>query len=84
MLLRKLLISLGLAKAPTPVRLYAAMGGGVGLLPIAGYYAWKNRAKLAGLLGRARAATPRTFKASGVANGVPPVSRSDSYASTGL
>lgn len=52
-MLRRLLLALGLAKAPAPVRNYLAVSSFVGTVPALAYVAWKNRSKIAPLLQRA-------------------------------
>ena len=43
MLLRSLLVRLGLAKAPTPVRSYLTASSLIGALPAAAFFGWKYR-----------------------------------------
>jgi len=43
MLLRSLLVRLGLAKAPTPIRSYLTASSFAGALPAAAYFGWKYR-----------------------------------------
>ena len=43
MLLRSLLVRLGLAKAPTPIRTYLTASSLIGALPAAAFFGWKYR-----------------------------------------
>lgn len=40
---KKLLLAVGLAKAPTPVRTYVAASSFFGTIPALAWVAWKNR-----------------------------------------
>jgi hypothetical protein len=48
-MLKQLLITLGLRKAPAPVRTYVAASSLVGAVPALAYVAWKNREQLRSL-----------------------------------
>jgi len=50
---KKMLVLFGLAKAPTPVRMYLVASGAVGAVPAALFLAWKYRGKIAPMLRRA-------------------------------
>ena len=45
-MLTKILMALGLRKAPMPVRHYLAVSSFVGAVPAIAWVAWKNREKL--------------------------------------
>lgn len=49
---KKLLITLGLAKAPAPIRTYFAVSSLVGTIPALAYVAYKHRDKLRALMHR--------------------------------
>lgn len=60
-MLKRILIMLGMSKAPAPVRSYLAASSFVGVVPALAWVAWKNRDKIRPLLQRVtnhRAATP--------------------------
>lgn len=62
-MLKRILIMLGMSKAPAPVRSYLAVSSFVGVVPALAWVAWKNRDKIRPLLQRvtnARAATAAT------------------------
>jgi hypothetical protein len=48
---KKLLVTLGLASAPRPYRRYARFSP-LGLLPVVGYFAWRNRDRIKGMFQR--------------------------------
>lgn len=52
---KKLLITLGLAKAPAPVRSYFVASSMFGTIPALAFVAWKNRDRIRGLLQRGNA-----------------------------
>ena len=52
---KKLLITLGLAKAPAPIRTYFAVSSFVGAIPALAYVAYKHRDKLRALMHRSTA-----------------------------
>ncbi len=54
-MLKKILLTLGLAKAPAPVRTYFAASSFVGVVPALAYVAWKNRDRLRSMLRRGMA-----------------------------
>jgi hypothetical protein len=53
-MLKRILIALGLSKAPVPVQRYVAASGFVGGLPALGWVLFKHRGDIANLLRRAR------------------------------
>lgn len=54
-MLKKILLTLGLAKAPAPVRSYFAVSSFFGAVPALAYVAWKNRDRLRSVLRRGMA-----------------------------
>ena len=52
-MIKKLLVLLGLAKAPTPVRTYLVASSAVGAVPAALFLAWTYRGTIAPMLRRA-------------------------------
>jgi hypothetical protein len=60
-MLKTILVQLGLRKAPTPVRTVAALSSLFGTLPVAAFFAWKYRDRIAAMMSRythASASTP--------------------------
>lgn len=51
-MLKKILMALGLRKAPAPVRSYLAVSSVFGAVPALAYVAWKNRDRLRPALNR--------------------------------
>ncbi len=51
-MLMKILMALGLRKAPAPVRNYLAVSSFFGAVPALAYVAWKNRDKIGPVLQR--------------------------------
>ncbi len=51
-MIKHLLVSLGLAKAPAPFRSYVAASSFVGVIPALAFVAWKYRANIRPLLGK--------------------------------
>ncbi len=58
-MLGKILISLGLRKAPSPFRAYARTAVLVGPLPVAAWLIWKNREKIGNVISKARNGEPK-------------------------
>lgn len=53
-MIKKLLLALGLRRAPAPVRSYLAASSFVGGLPAIAFVAWKYRSNIKQLVARAR------------------------------
>lgn len=49
---RSLLTTLGFASAPSPYKKYALLAGRWGILPLVGFLAWGNRARLKSLFSK--------------------------------
>jgi hypothetical protein len=52
-MLKKILLALGLMKAPAPVKTYFAVSSFVGVVPALAFVAWKNRDWIKALVQRA-------------------------------
>lgn len=66
-MLKRILIMLGLSKAPAPVRSYLAASSFVGVVPALAWVAWKNRDKIRPLMQRVTNARGTTAGAAPVA-----------------
>lgn len=53
---KRILLALGLAKAPAPVRSYLAVSSFLGAVPALAWVAWKNRDKIRPVVQRVTAA----------------------------
>ena len=62
-MLKKLLLTLGLAKAPAPIRTYFAASSFVGAVPALAFVAWRNRAQLKALFQRVTHRQPQRLAA---------------------
>jgi hypothetical protein len=57
-MLKKLLVMVGLAKAPVPVKSYLAVSSVVGAVPALAWLAWRNRDAIRGTIRRLRSSAP--------------------------
>ena len=63
-MLKKILLTLGLAKAPAPVKTYFAVSSLFGAVPALAYVGWKNRDRIRSVFQRAtHAEAPRLASA---------------------
>ena len=62
-MLKKILLTLGLAKAPAPIRTYVVASSFVGAVPALAWVAWKNRDWLRSLVRRVAVPTERRLPA---------------------
>lgn len=68
-MLKKLLIMVGLAKAPAPVKSYVAVSSLFGAVPALAWLAWRNRDAIRGTVRRLRASTPSPIASSTATSG---------------
>lgn len=57
-MLKKILVMVGLAKAPTPVKSYVAASSLFGAVPAIAWVAWRNRDAIRGAIHRLRLSAP--------------------------
>ncbi|MDB4946649.1 MAG: hypothetical protein JWP97_6183 [Labilithrix sp.] len=63
MLLKKILVAIGIAKAPAPVKSYLTVSSFFGAVPAVAWVAWKNRDAIRSAVGRLRARAPQQLSA---------------------